>query len=178
MTRLLLLAIVLVQIVCGADAEAKFSVPFVRQQEKGCGAASVAMISSYWFQRYPDLISAPESPEEIYRDLYLPDASAVRLSDMKRYLLDRGFHAFTLRAAWADLEEHISRRRPLIVRLQKKPKGNAHFAVVVGLGPKHVWLNDPTRREPNRLSRRQFERRWAIAGHWSLLAVPRTAGSR
>ena len=154
-------------------ADVRLEVPFVRQEKRGCGAASAAMVAQYWSRQYPALGITNADPREACRELHSPETGGIRLSNMRRYLDDRGFHAFTLRASWADLHYHLSRQRPLIVCLKKRSQAEMHYVVVVGIGATRVWLNDPAHRKPNALDRSPFEQRWQTADRWVLLAVPR-----
>jgi ABC-type bacteriocin/lantibiotic exporter with double-glycine peptidase domain len=167
-------AVLLAIVNCTLSA-APLSVPFFRQQKNGCGAASVAMIVHYWHGSAPAVQSAP-SPQSIYQELYQPELRGIPLVEMRRYLEQLGFRAFTFRGQWADLEKHIAKARPLIVALKKKASGRTHFAVVIAAGDDSVWLNDPTRRSAARISRSEFTRQWDLADRWLLLATP-AAGS-
>lgn len=171
MTRSALIVLAFTVSFVGA-AEVRLEVPFVRQEKNGCGAASVAMVAHYWARQYPSLELTSAHPAEVYEELYSTDVGGIRLSDMKRYLQDRGFHAFTLRASWADLDNHLSKQRPLIVCLKKGPKAAMHYAVVVGMEGNRVWLNDPSRRNARAIKRSKFEKRWSSADRWLLLTVP------
>jgi predicted double-glycine peptidase len=150
-------------------------VPFFRQQKNGCGAASVAMVMHYWSTRTPGAqVSAPD-PALVYRDLYKPEENAILLTDMRRYLEDRGFQAFTLRGKWSDVVQHLDRGRPLIAALKPGNAKTMHFAVISGFDDRHVMLNDPTRKKLHRMKRADFDRAWVAADGWLLIAVPRTA---
>ncbi|MCP5117953.1 MAG: hypothetical protein GY953_44620 [bacterium] len=154
-------------------AEAPLEVPFFHQKKNGCGAASVAMVAHYWAGQYPNLKLTSAHPVKVYDQLYSTGRGGIRLSDMQRYLADSGFHSFTLRASWDDLNDHLAKQRPLIVCLKKGPKAALHYAVVTGIEGARVWLNDPTRRKPSTMRRSRFEKRWNSADRWVLLAVPR-----
>jgi ABC-type bacteriocin/lantibiotic exporter with double-glycine peptidase domain len=143
------------------------NVPFVRQEKNGCGAASVAMVTQYWSKDAP-------SPHAIYERLIDPNHKGIELAAMKRYLEEIGFQAFTLRGQWSDLDQHIAKGRPIIVSLQAARTKRLHFAVLVGLERDHVWLNDPTRKAAHRADREKFEKQWAGAKYWMLLATPRS----
>lgn len=165
---------VLLAVECGAAALSPLDVPFYRQKKNGCGAASVAMLMHYWDDGQPGTPVAYPTPESAYEQLYRPEQKGILLADMKRYLEDMRFRAFTLRGGWEDIEGHLAKGRPLIVALKKKQKGAIHFVVVTAAGDEFVWLNDPTRRKPNRLKRPEFEKRWAFADRWMLLALPQS----
>jgi ABC-type bacteriocin/lantibiotic exporter with double-glycine peptidase domain len=161
------LAIFLLNCVLGAASTiAPLNVPFLRQQKNGCGAASVAMVARYWVPK-----TAPPH-ESIYRALIDADRKGVPLAGMKGYFQEIGFRAFTLRGQWADIEHHLAKGRPLIVTLQDTRTRRLHFAVLIGLEDRHVWLNDPTRKRAERTDRRKFEEQWTAAGNWLLLAAP------
>ena len=157
---------------CCAAGVAQIKLPFYPQQKNGCGAASVAMVMHYWENQRPGARTAAASPLEVYQSLYSPERKGIQLRDMKRYLEQNGFRAFTLRGEWNDLEEHLARRRPIIVGLKSGRNKPLHFVVVTGLDSGFVWLNDPTRKQPGRLERAKFEKRWALADRWMLLAAP------
>lgn len=137
-------------------------VPFVRQEKEGCGAASVAMVLRYWRQE----ADAPE----IHRRLYSAESRGTPARALIRYLDERGFDAFAVEGAWEDLEKHLAKGRPLIVCLGPRPR---HYVVVVGISPDQVALHDPAAGQLRFLRRGDFEERWAAAGRWTLLAVPR-----
>lgn len=143
------------------------TVPFFRQQKNGCGAASVAMVAHYWKP------SASPAPGAVYDRLIDAERKGIQLAQMKSYMEDIGFQAFTLRGQWSDLERHLTKGRPVIVSLQAGRTGRLHFAVLVGIEDEHVWLNDPTRKSAHRTSRAKFDKQWEGANRWMLLATPR-----
>src|SRR6185295_14630508 len=108
---------------CHAATGSPLNVPFFHQQTNGCGAASVAMVMHYWERQQP--------PERVYQRLYNADQKGILLSDMKRYLEESGFRAFTLRGEWNDIEQHLAKGRPIIVSLKKNRAARIHFAVVI-----------------------------------------------
>jgi ABC-type bacteriocin/lantibiotic exporter with double-glycine peptidase domain len=158
--------------VASAAAGPPLDVPFFRQQKNGCGAASVAMVAQYWS---PQTAGGAPSPDLIFQQLYDAEQKGIRLADMKQYLESLRFRAFTLRGQIQDLEEHLAKGRPLIVALKDKPSKRIHFAVLAGIEEKHVWTNDPTRKKPNRIKRKDFEKRWNLAERWMLIATPPAA---
>lgn len=147
-------------------------VPLFEQKKDGCGAASVAMVMHYWFQHRA--ASVP-TPQEIYDRLHNADRGGVLLSDIKSYLDNSGFEAFTFRGQWVDVSKQLEKGRPLIVGLKRKAKADIHFVVVIGNSDDAVWLNDPARKQPVRLTKTEFLQQWALAESWLLLATPRVS---
>ena len=95
---------------------------------------------------------------------------------MEKYLQRQGFHVYTFRGEWNDLQNHLEKGRPLIVCLKASgDRGPLHYAVVVGVdaGREYVFLNDPAGGKMLRISREGFQSEWDAAGNWTLLAVPR-----
>jgi ABC-type bacteriocin/lantibiotic exporter with double-glycine peptidase domain len=137
-------------------------VPFVRQEKEGCGAASVAMVLRYWKQE--------GDAREIHRRLYSAESRGAPARALIRYFDERGFDAFAVEGGWQDLEKHLAKGRPLIVCLKGRPR---HYVVVVGVRPDQVALHDPAAGQLRVFPRGDFEERWAAAGRWTLLAVPR-----
>ncbi|MGE5571258.1 MAG: C39 family peptidase [Rhodospirillales bacterium] len=146
-------------------------VPYIRQEENGCGAASIAMVMQYWKEKGASVSAADAVPEAIQRRLYSRRAKGIYASDMEGYFREKGFQVFAFRGEWADLEQHIRKGRPLIVCLRQG--GPLHYVVVAGVDDGFVLLNDPARRKLLKLDREGFERDWK--DRWTLLAVPRQA---
>lgn len=148
-------------------------VPLLQQAKNGCGAASAAMIFHYWADRQPGLALARPSTAEVQQQLGITETRGVPLAELRRYFDERGFHAFTLRASEAELGKHMAKGRPVLVPLRERPDSDMHYVVVVGMDENKVWLNDPAKRKVTSLSAGKFDRKWAAADRWMLLAVPR-----
>ncbi len=149
-------------------------VPFVRQEAQGCGPASLAMILDYWREhRAPaeKLATPVADPKDIQRQLYVRERKGTPADSMQRYLEAHGYRAFSFAGQWEDVRHHIGLGRPLIVAL-KTGSDSFHYAVVAGASDTSIALNDPADRKLRRYSRADFEKRWAAAGAWTLLAVP------
>jgi len=166
------------------DSGVWLDVPFVKQEKDGCGAASVAMVMQYWFDRRncadgkqagKDDCAPQVDAAEIYRALYTPDARGVYASAMERYFKQRGFSAFAFRGDWDDLLNHLRKGRPLIVALKPTEAGAPlHYVVVAGMdtGAGLVLLNDPAQRKLLKQDRADFEKQWSGVNKWTLLALP------
>lgn len=162
----------------GATAETAgiwLDVPFVKQEQSGCGAACISMVMRYWSRNGGAVASASADAARIQRALYSGGAEGIGAADMERYLQDEGFRTFAFKGAWADLKQHLSKGRPLIVSLRNNGRGAAfHCVVVAGLDWQRdlIMMNDPARRKLLQLDRPTFERAWSGAGHWTILALP------
>lgn len=157
---------------CFASAGVGLDVPFFTQQKNGCGAASVAMVMSYWESTRAGELRTTRSREDIYARLYRPEQKGIRLADMRGYLEEAGFRVFTLRGELADLDRHLGKGRPVITGLKGGRAKPVHFVVVTGTTTEFVWLHDPSRPKPLRLKRIDFDRQWTAGNRWMLLATP------
>ena len=144
-------------------------VPFIHQDKSGCGSASIWMVMKYW---QPD---AAIDVDDIQRQLYSKTAGGIYAKDMARYFESHGYRTFTIRGEWSDLEEHVSKGRPLIVSLERNRLGvPLHYVVVAGVDSVSniVLVNDPAQRKLLSIARDDFERTWEATDHWTLLALP------
>lgn len=167
-----LLTVTLAAAECCAAAQFPLEVPFFKQREDGCGAASVAMVIHYWSRQPGALIVEKPSPEQVYARLYRPEQRGILLADMRAYLEGAQFRSYTFRGGWPDIEAQLLRGRPLIVGLKGGRKKPLHFVVVSGVGDGFLWLHDPTRKKPQKMKRSRFEKEWGMGGYWILLATP------
>jgi ABC-type bacteriocin/lantibiotic exporter with double-glycine peptidase domain len=159
------------------DSGVWLDVPFVKQEKDGCGAASIAMVMQYWFNRQDRSDSESVDAAEIHRALYEPGARGVYASAMERYFKQRRFNTFAFRGEWDDLLNHLRKGRPLIVALKPSEAGAPlHYVVVAGLDLRAgiVMLNDPAQRKLLKQDRADFEKQWGGANKWTLLALPKT----
>jgi len=144
-------------------------VPFIQQDKNGCGSASIWMVMMYW---KPD---TAVNVDDIQRQLYSQEAGGIRAKDMARYFESQGYRTFAFQGDWADLTEHVSKGRPLIVCLERNRRGvPLHYVVVAGVDDMQnlVLVNDPAQRKLLSMSRAEFEQAWLATGNWTLLAVP------
>lgn len=180
MRRNVLLISVLVLGLCraayAAGTDLWVDVPFVKQQKDGCGAASMAMVMSYW-QRQEGWPASPNAKStHILQSLYSTTAHGIYASAMVRYLRQNGYRTFVFAGQWADLERELEKGRPLIVALRPDASTSLHYVVVAGVDDPQqlVLLNDPAQRKLLKVDRSTFEHEWRATKHWTLLAVPRT----
>lgn len=144
-------------------AAVELGVPFVPQEKDTCGAAALAMVLGYW--GYP----APH--REIAAALSEPELRGIRGERLAAFARDRGLFAVAYEGDLAQLREYVAKGRPLIVAW-KVGRGRYHDVVVVGLEEGAVLVHDPADGASRRVAARDFEERWAGAGHWTLLVMP------
>lgn len=155
-------------------AEYRLDVPFIRQDREGCGAAATAMVMRYWIAQGAPIDSRAADPDVIQNLLYQPAAQGIYGSAMRDYLEQHGFSAYAIAPAFADLEHHLSRGRPLIVCLQPKAGAPLHYVVLTGIDTGEVIFNDPARGPALRQKTAAFQKAWSAKGNWTLLAVPKS----
>lgn len=142
-------------------------VPFVPQQKDTCGAAALAMVLRYWDQ--------PVSHDEIAAALVKPQLHGILGSRLGAFARDRGLRAIAYEGDTAQLRDFVSKGRPLIVAWGMG-RDRYHNVVVVGFDDARgdVLVHDPAAGAARRVATRTFEKRWARAGHWTLLVLPAT----
>lgn len=148
-------------------------VPYVRQVEAGCGAASIAMVMQYWMKRGLQLDPALADGDRIYQALGSP-SKGIKGQALKQYLEEQGFQPFLINGELQDLRDHLQKGRPVIVCLAPKSnRGPLHYVVVVGVNENGVTMHDPARGKLITETEERFLREWKATGNWTLLAVPR-----
>jgi len=152
-------------------------VPFVKQEKNGCGAASIAMVMQFWQRQQQTQPDAKSDASRIQRTLYSSPARGIYASDMERYFAENGFRTFAFTGTRDDLRQHLDKGRPLIVGLKPGGRAPLHYAVVAGMEPNLVLLNDPAERKLLKQEWPSFEKEWKNAGNWTLLAVPQSEGA-
>lgn len=140
------------------------NVPFVPQQRDTCAAASLAMVLRYW--------DRPVAHDEIAAALLEPELHGILGSRLTAFARERGLTAIAYEGDLAQLHEYVSKGRPLIVAW-KMGRNRYHNVVVVGFADDGaVLVNDPAEGASRRVAAKSFEKRWAGAGHWTLLVLP------
>ena len=166
-----------VGVLFGADSDARpevwLDVPFVRGDKNLCGAAAVSMVLQYWQKVTPDTSLPVPSFSRIFQALQSSETEGVLGSQMKAYLASLGYEVFVFKGEWEDIENHISKGRPLIAALGTRGALD-HYVVVTGLNhpEKVVLINDPARRKLLKLNRKDFQKAWQQTSFWTLLTLP------
>lgn len=152
-------------------------IPFVKQPNEGCGAASISMVMQYWQQQRGQPASPNADVAQIQQALHSDAAHGILASDMERYFQQNGYTTFAFSGGWDDLQKHLEKGRPLVAALQPGSGHPLHYVVVAGIDPERqlVLMNDPAQRKLLKEDRSRFEQEWKAAGNWTLLAVPKTS---
>jgi len=140
-------------------------VPFVAQQKDTCAAASLTMVLRFW--------QAPASHDEIAAALQAAELRGIAGSRLRDFARERGFQAIAYEGDLQNLREYVEKGRPLIVAW-KMGRRRYHDVVVVGFDAENdaILVNDPDAGAARAVPSRTFEKRWAGAGHWTLLVLP------
>jgi predicted double-glycine peptidase len=159
-----------------APPELWIDVPFVAQPREGCGAASLSMVMRYWAGKQMMSTGADSDVEQIQRLLYVPRERGIPAAAMGAYLRKHGYQAIAFAGKWSDLDEQISKGRPLIVALRPEGQRELHYVVIDGVDSARglVTMNDPAERKLLSEERARFEKEWSATHNWTLLAVPAT----
>jgi|SRR5687768_1992741 len=139
------------------------AVPFVAQRKDTCGAASLAMVLAYW--------DVAVTQDAIAKELLLPELHGIAGSRLEAFARGKGLVAVAHAGDLAHLRHHVDKGRPLIVAWNMG-RGRYHNVVVVGFDDDDAIVHDPARGASRRVRLRDFDRRWAGAGRWTLLVAP------
>lgn len=149
-------------------------IPFTSQKRPNfCGLAAVEMVTDYYGQKLSTAQSQALRHEAEAQD-------GVSGASLKKVLEEAGYFAVvfpgTLDRSDASLYNHLDEKRPLIVMLGS---GRRHYMVVTGYDPELsvVFLLDPGRGHVG-LPAAEFEKIWAQANHFTLLAFWDKADSK
>ena len=165
-------------VAAGQERGLWLDVPFVQQEEEGCGAAAISMLLQYWNAKGMAVDPTRMDVLAIQRLLYSKAAHGIYASSLENYVRDSGFTVFAVQGTWEDLEKHLKEGRPLILGIgPNHRKGPLHYLVAVGMDFKNpaVLVNDPARGKLIRIEREAFAKQWQATSNWMLLAVPQQA---
>jgi len=156
----------------GTDPPSLFlTVPFLDQEDRLCGPASLAAVLHYWQNK----TGRPETPlSEITRATFLPALGGALGADLARFARGAGFAAAPYSGDLADLRAHLADGRPSIVFLnlgyRRFPAG--HFVVVTGIDVRGVIAHSGA--QPNaHFAYDDFMAAWAKTDYWTLTLRPK-----
>lgn len=141
-------------------------VPLIKQDEKQCGPASLAMVLQYYGVR--------KTPEHLAQDLFHKDLGGSFRSDVLASARREGMMAIETDDL-ADVLEEVSSGNPVLVfqNLGLSYLPQWHFSVITGydLGGPDVILNSGED-EQQKMDMRVFERSWILGGKWGAIILP------
>jgi ABC-type bacteriocin/lantibiotic exporter with double-glycine peptidase domain len=147
-----------------AAASATLSVPFVAQEKDTCGPAALAMVMAYW--------EHPAGHDALARELDAAELRGVAGSRLSEAARSRGMTAVAYEGDDAQIRAFVGRGRPLVVAWEMGA-GRFHNVVVIGFEGDDVVVHDPAEGPSRRVPGKTFAARWAAAGHWTLLVMPK-----
>ena len=144
---------------------AALDVPYVHQRKDTCGAAALAMVLQYW--------GLAVSNDEVAGELLQPELHGIAGSRLAAFAAARGLTAVAHEGDVDHLRDHVGKGRPMIVAWAMG-RGRHHDVVVIGFDDarRRAIVHDPARGPTRHVDLDTFERRWAGAGHWTLLVAP------
>src|SRR5246127_806867 len=118
----------------GAERSAVWlDVPFIKQEKRGCGAASIAMVMQYWQQQQGQPVSPFADSVQILHALRADTTHEIYASDVERYFRQNGYRTFAFSGEWALLKQQLGKGRPLIAALKPTSDRELHYVGVAGL---------------------------------------------
>lgn len=87
------------------------NVPFVKQKDKFCGPASMALVMQF----YGEDIGQDEIAEEIY----IPELNGALISDMENYARDNGYSVESVNGNIEMLKSNLDENNPVILLVDK-----------------------------------------------------------
>ncbi len=134
--------------------EAYLNVPYIKQGEKYCGPASLAMVLQYYGQDVDQT--------ELGQDIVGEDG--VLTSDLSQKATERGFRSDVYSCPIETLFYYVSHDIPVIVRIVNNAGTNGHFITVVGydIESKTIYANDPGIYKNTEISFSRFKNIWNV----------------
>jgi ABC-type bacteriocin/lantibiotic exporter with double-glycine peptidase domain len=147
-------------------------VPLVRQQRYAdCGAASMAMVASFWI--------GPTTVDDVAK-LTPATSRGIKAAHLRTAANELGLRAFLIEGTMRDLEHEVSNGRPVVVGVVK-PFGKqtrSHYEVVVAVNPaeRTIATLDPAF-GLRQNSYEGFAKEWAAAHRTTIVVVSRLASA-
>jgi tetratricopeptide (TPR) repeat protein len=141
-------------------------VPFFPQEDYECGPAALAMVAG--------AAGVKVTPEALVAQVYLPGRQGTLQPEMLAGARRQGLLAYPLQPKVEDLLREVAAGRPVLVfqNLAFPVYPVWHYAVVVGYDrARQVLLLHSGRTARMEISFFAFERTWARARHWAMLAL-------
>lgn len=142
-------------------------VPFYPQEDYECGPAALAMVAG--------AAGVPVRPEALVDQVYLPGRKGSLQLEMLAASRRQGLLAYPLRPHLEAVMHEVAAGNPVLVfqNLALPIYPVWHYAVVIGFDrDRKVVMLHSGRSERMEMSLFTFERTWARAGYWSMVALP------
>jgi tetratricopeptide (TPR) repeat protein len=142
------------------------SVPFFPQEDFECGPAALAMVAA--------AAGVKVQPEALVEQVYLPERKGSLQVEMMAAGRRQGLLAYPLGPRIEDLLREVASGHPVLVfqNLAFSFYPVWHYAVVIGFDrQRNVLLLRSGRTERLEMSLFTFERTWARAQYWSMVAL-------
>lgn len=132
------------------------------------------MVMEYWARQEHRPAASDSQVASIQRRIFSPKQHGATPEAIENYFHSHGYLAFGVNGTWSDLQQQLSRGRPLIVALRPPGESQLHYVVIAGIDPARqlVMMNDPAQRKLLTQERQGFEKDWSATHDWMLLAVP------
>jgi tetratricopeptide (TPR) repeat protein len=141
-------------------------VPFFPQEDYECGPASLAMVAT--------AAGVKVKPEDLVEQVYLPGRKGALQQEMMAATRRQGLLAYPLNTSLETLMHEVAAGNPVLVfqNLSFSFYPVWHYAVVIGYDrDRRVFTLHSGRTERMEISLFTFERTWARAQYWSMLAL-------
>jgi len=145
-------------------------VPFYRQEESFCGPAALASVLGFW--------GRPMSLQQITAAVYLPELRGTLPMDMENFLREAGFETITSAGTLQELKARIRSDMPVVCLLDLGfgPYRQPHYVTVIGFDDANaVIIAHDGLKENSVIGYEPFEKEWTRAGHWMLIASPKSS---
>jgi tetratricopeptide (TPR) repeat protein len=142
-------------------------VPFYPQEDYECGPAALAMVAG--------AAGVQVLPEALVEQVYLPGRKGSLQLEMLAATRRQGLLAYPLRPSIEAVMREVAAGNPVLVfqNLAFPFYPVWHYAVVIGFDrDRNLLVLHSGRTERMEMSLFAFERTWARAGYWSMLALP------
>lgn len=152
----------------GLDTRVELThVPFFPQEDYECGPAALAMVAG--------AAGIEVRPEALVEQVYLPGRKGSLQQEMLAASRRQGLLAYPLRPSVEAVMREVVAGHPVLVfeNLAFSFYPVWHYAVVIGFDrERNVLLLHSGRTERMEMSLFAFERTWARAGYWAMVALP------
>jgi hypothetical protein len=143
-------------------------VPYLPQTDALCGGAAAAMVLRYWGEAHADA--------QEFAPLVDRRAGGIANGVLTAAVSTRGWRTERVDGTLAAIDARLRDRQPVIVLLPDRGD-RYHYVVITGASEEAIIIHDPAWGPSRTIRAPDFERMWKASGYWSLVILPRLAGS-